>query len=151
MNKLIFLISLIIGLLSFNIKASNLDLFQYDENIINEKFQSLNNLEIFINQNQGITLTEIQANNENDGLIVNLDKNGINNSLNIFTDPPLGIPSFMWGCCFGWVGIIIVYITCNDPIETNKALKGFVVTGVAGVAIYAIVFAILLNTTPATY
>lgn len=140
MKRTFFLVSFIIGLLSFNSKASNSDLFQYDENVIIEKFQSLNNLELFINQNQGITLTEIQANSENDGLVANLDKSGINCSFSILAGAPLGIPSFLWGCCFGAVGVLIVYLTADDPEETKKSVYGCITGAVISGVFYAISF-----------
>lgn len=147
MKKIILLISILTCILSYNLKASNSDLFQYDENVITEKFQSLNNLELFVNQNQGVTLTEIKANSDNDGLVANLDKNGINYSFNTLADPPLGIPSFMWGCCFGWVGILIVYLSAEDPAETKKSLYGCLVNGGATVVFYVIYYAYLMSAT----
>ncbi len=52
---------------------------------------------------------------------------------------PLGIPSFLWGCVFGLLGVILVYfISEENKDETKKALWGCI----AGGAIYAIVWII---------
>lgn len=54
-------------------------------------------------------------------------------------EPPLGIPSFLWGCCLGVSGLIVVYIvTDNDREEVKKALNGCLVSGVVVIALYAI-------------
>ena len=40
-------------------------------------------------------------------------------------NPVLGIPSFLWGCGLGVVGILVVYIVSDeDKVETKKALWG---------------------------
>ncbi len=44
------------------------------------------------------------------------------------SEPPLGIPSFLWGCILGVIGILLVYIlTDGDKLETKKALWGMLV------------------------
>lgn len=48
------------------------------------------------------------------------------------------IPSYFWGCCLGPVGVILVYITIDDPAETKKSFMGFVTWGVTLTAYYFI-------------
>lgn len=55
--------------------------------------------------------------------------------------PALGIPSFLWGCVFGWVGLLVVYLITENKDETKKALTGCVVSGVVGIVIYVVVIA----------
>jgi hypothetical protein len=54
--------------------------------------------------------------------------------------PPMGIPSFLWGCVFGIFGLLLVYIVSQNPEQTNKALWGCVIAtlvwGVGGFAFY---------------
>ncbi len=43
-------------------------------------------------------------------------------------EPPLGIPSFIWGCCFNFLGVVLVYImTDENNKETKRAFWGCVV------------------------
>lgn len=43
--------------------------------------------------------------------------------------PPLGIPSFLWGCLLSWVGLLIVYfLTDRDKDESRKALWGCLIS-----------------------
>lgn len=40
-------------------------------------------------------------------------------------NPVLGIPSFLWGCGLGVVGLLVVYIVSDeDKVETKKAMWG---------------------------
>lgn len=75
----------------------------------------------------------------------NLDMVSSNSTLPLSADggsaPPLGIPSFLWGCVFGIVGLALVYfLTDMDRDETRKALWGCVIAtliwGVGGFAFY---------------
>ena len=51
------------------------------------------------------------------------------------------IASFLWGCAFGWVGLLIVYlVTDNDKEQTKKALWGCLANGVAIVVYATIIF-----------
>jgi hypothetical protein len=57
------------------------------------------------------------------------------------TAPPLGIPSFLWGCVFGIFGLALVYfMTGQDSEQTRKALWGCVlgtlIWGFGGFAFY---------------
>jgi cytochrome c biogenesis protein CcdA len=57
------------------------------------------------------------------------------------SEPPLGIPSFLWGCILGVVGILLVYIlTDGDKAETKKALWGMLVWIGVWVVLYVGVF-----------
>ncbi len=43
---------------------------------------------------------------------------------------PFGIPSFIWGFCFGLLGVLFVYLmTDNNKEEAKKAFIGCVVSG----------------------
>lgn len=54
-------------------------------------------------------------------------------SMSLESELPLGIPAFIWGCCFGLLGVIlVVLVTDNDKTQTRKALYGcLTATGVA--------------------
>lgn len=62
----------------------------------------------------------------------------------------LGIPSFLWGCVFGVLGLIVVYLmTDNNKEQTKKALYGCIVGTVVSIALYALIIA-AAAATPAT-
>ena len=112
--------------------ANNADLFSYDADEVNQELGQLQSLENYVNANPGITLTNLQA--EDNNLVANLDLNLNNLGGFPFQDgePPLGIPSFLWGCVFGVVGVALVYfLTDEDKAETKKALIGCVVAGLS--------------------
>lgn len=111
--------------LAFNLgfAAESADLFKVDDQEINTEFAQLNELEQFVNANEGITLEEINTNNP---LVKNL--NNSSDILGVIStlrgEPPLGIPSFVWGACLGLAGVAIVYFVADDRDETKKALTG---------------------------
>ena len=112
--------------------ANNANLFSYNSDEVNQELSQLQNLEDYVSANPGITLTGLQS--ENNGLVANLNLNLNNLSGFPFAgvEPPLGIPSFLWGCVFGVVGVALVYfMTDEDKDETKKALIGCVVAGLS--------------------
>jgi Na+/proline symporter len=53
-----------------------------------------------------------------------------------FAEPPLGIPSFWWGCIIGVWGIAVVYFVTEDKEETKQALKGCIIGTLVWVVLY---------------
>jgi len=51
-----------------------------------------------------------------------------------------GIPGFLWGCVFSWVGILVVYLVAHDPAETKSAIIGCVVGAVAYGLFYGVYY-----------
>lgn len=114
--------------------AGNADLFSYDRDQINDEFTELNMLENYVKINEGITLTSLV--NENHPLIAGISVSNPFNPAIPFSDVPLGIPSFWWGCCIGVWGVAVVYFVTEDKEETKIALKGCVVGTLVGVVLY---------------
>jgi hypothetical protein len=131
--------------LAFNLgnATENADLFKVDDQEINAEFAQLNELEQFVEANEGLTLSEINTNNP---LVQNL--NNSSDILGVLStlrgEPPLGIPSFAWGACFGVAGIAIVYFVSDDRDETKKAFTGCVVVQGVVVLIY-IVYVVIVG------
>jgi hypothetical protein len=131
--------------LAFNLgfAAESADLFKVDDQEINTEFAQLNELEQFVNANEGITLEEINPSNP---LVQN-----VNNSSDILGilstlrgDAPLGIPSFVWGLCLSWVGVLVVYFVADDRDETKKAFTGCAVN--AGLyIIFVVVYVFIIG------
>ncbi|MFN4122105.1 MAG: hypothetical protein ACK4GL_02235 [Flavobacteriales bacterium] len=143
--KKVFMSSLFAGLFAFNASAGVAEVFEMDENFVNSELAQLNELDEFIAVNEGITLSEMDASN---GLLAEL--NGSSDILRTLEligrgDPPLGIPSFLWGACFGVAGIAIVYFVTDDRDETKKALTGCAIVQGAIILLYVVIWVIILG------
>ena len=123
--------------------AGNAELFKVDEQVISEKFRGLDQLETYVNQNEGVVLTDVQA--RESSLVKNFDAKGSLGMFSMNSEAPLGIPSFIWGCTLGWVGILIVYLISEDKKETMMALWGCIANGAIGIVIYIIYIAWVLS------
>lgn len=135
-----------------NVFASKTDLFQIDENKIYTEFSSLNQLEEFITRNEGITRGQVVA--LSSAGEIDFPVSEIGNCVSL-AEPPLGIPSFVWGlagglvgCCSGygfWVGPAVVagvyFLTDEDKEEAKKAAYGCMAGGAAGLVIFVFVVA----------
>lgn len=141
--KKLLLIAGVFAVFSTQAFAGTADLFDLNEEAIVAEFAELTELENFVADNEGFTLSML---NEDNALTANLsfDANNVLSSLSMF-EPPLGIPSFIWGFCLGWVGILVTYLVTDDKEETKKALIGCIVGALAGVIIYFVVIVLILG------
>jgi hypothetical protein len=132
--------------LSLSAKNSNVTLASLDESVLvldelalDEAMMELNELDAYLDVNAGVTYTDLQT-AESD-LIIGLDNSTSPLGMDQENEPPLGIPSFLWGCILGIVGILIVYIiTDGDKMETKKALWGMLVWVGVWIVLYVGVF-----------
>ena len=138
MKKLITL-SMSIMLLAGSLMATSSDLFSYDKETVNTEMADLNALENYVKENTGVTLADVKANNKS--LVANLNISEIFSPNFAYDEPPMGIPSFWWGCCLGVWGIAIVYFISEDKEETKAALKGCVLGTLVGTVIYIALYA----------
>jgi hypothetical protein len=110
-----------------------------NEDALESAMQELNELESFIASNEGITYNDLLTTGSD--LIINVDDASAPLGMDQEGDPPLGIPSFLWGCILGIVGILLVYIlTDGDKDETKKALWGMLVWVGVWIILYVGVF-----------
>jgi hypothetical protein len=59
----------------------------------------------------------------------------------LFTeDPPLGIPSFLLGCCLSVFGVLLVGLVGKEPEETKKAFWGCTVSACVFGGCYALLW-----------
>lgn len=100
------------------------------------EFEQLDQIESFIDKNQGISLNELK-NDHADVLagVTLIEDTGA--TLNITKEMPL-LGGFWWGCCLGIIGLALVYfITDNDKLEVKNALIGCIIStlvvGVGGI------------------
>lgn len=105
-----------------NVNAADGSLFSYDRASVNAQMSELNKVETYVNDHNGVTLDELQAGNSD--VIANVNLNANASSFSSLAEGPAGIPSFLWGCILGVVGILIVYLVTQDSEETKKALFG---------------------------
>jgi len=108
--------------------TSNGELFTYNKKAVNTEFAELNAIENYVNQNDGITLSEMKS--QNLDLATSISNFSFDSSAII---GPIGIPSFLWGCILGPVGVLIVYLIADDPkSEAKKAFWGCVIGSLLG-------------------
>lgn len=150
--KNLFILLLFAGSGISHCLATKADLFQINENKIYSEFESLAQLEEFIVKNEGITRKEIIT-LSNSG-IISFPVSEVGNCVSL-AEPPLGIPSFVWGlagglvgCCSGygfWVGPAVVagvyFLTDEDKEEAKKAAYGCFAGGAAGLVLFVFVVA----------
>jgi hypothetical protein len=127
---------------NFGFASTNADLFQVNEEELNVEFAQLNELESYVNSNEGVTMSSMETNSP---LLQNVTTTGdALGILSAYGEPPLGIPSFLWGFCFNVAGVAIVYFVADDRDETKKAFIGCVV--VNGISIlFWLVYVVILG------
>jgi hypothetical protein len=107
--------------------AADAALFEVNEQEISTEFAQLDELESYVNANDGVTFSAMDASNP---LLANVSAG--NSALGVVSslaEAPLGIPSFLWGFCFNVAGVAIVYFVADDREETRKAFIGCAVSG----------------------
>ncbi|EPR65932.1 hypothetical protein [Cyclobacterium qasimii] len=136
MKKLIaFIVPFLITGISFGEEIKP-DVLDFNSALIEAQFSELDQLEEYVLSNEGITLKEVVANSN--AFDVNLDANMLNNfAVNAGDHPVAGIPSFLWGCVLGPIGIAIVHFDAEDKDQTRKAIWGCVALG----GVYALLVA----------
>ncbi|MGD0755059.1 MAG: hypothetical protein ABR927_08360 [Bacteroidales bacterium] len=107
----------------FTIFANDADLFKLDYNAVQAEFTQLNQLATMVTSNKDLTYSALLL---ADGNLVTSLKLVPESALPDGTkNPVLGIPSFLWGCGLGVVGILVVYLVSDKNMdETKKAFWG---------------------------
>jgi hypothetical protein len=107
----------------FTVFANDADLFKIDYNAVQAEFSQLDQLAVMVKSNSDLTYSVLKLEDAN--LIESLRLISESSLPGNSNNPVLGIPSFLWGCGLGVVGILVVYIISdNDKAETKKALWG---------------------------
>ena len=142
MRKKIFTL-LFAAISTMSFATGNAELFQVDVQELTADFAQLNELESFVNANEGITIDEINIENPLVQNVANAsDVLGVLASLR--GDSPLGIPSLVWGLCLSWVGVLIVYFVADDRDETKKAFTGCAI-GAGIYIVFVVVWVVLIG------
>ncbi len=125
--------------------------FSFDEELINSELSELNALDSYIEENQNVTFASLVE--EGNPLVANIENSAAPMGMaDQDGEPPLGIPSFLWGCVFGVIGLVVVYImTDENKDETKKALWGCVASTAVGAVIYMVAWGAWAATTVDPY
>lgn len=125
--------------------------FSFNESEINDVLSELNDLDAYLESNEEATYeslltsgSELVANLESSASPMGMaDQNG---------EPPLGIPSFLWGCVFGILGLLLVYVmTDSNKEETKKAMWGCLAGTAVTVVLYMVVWGVWAATADPYY
>ncbi|MFW6309487.1 MAG: hypothetical protein ACOC1D_00160 [Prolixibacteraceae bacterium] len=124
-----------------NPAANELDesVFSFNEEALNKELSELNELDAYLAMNEEATFESLT--DASSPLVANID-NSVSpmGSSGAGDEPPLGIPSFLWGCVLGITGVLLVYIFSDEnKDEAKKALNGCLV----GVAFWTISYIVL--------
>jgi hypothetical protein len=138
MKKILLSLTIVLAFCFAN--ASNpAGLFSIDEQRIATEMADINSVEQLVNSSNA-TLSQLQ--NEDNHLVSSALVSSYGAaSIAASGEPPLGIPSFAWGFCFGILGILLVYVITEDRGETQKAFYGCIVWTVLYSVLYFSVFA----------
>ncbi|HKK43812.1 MAG TPA: hypothetical protein VJ963_15455 [Bacteroidales bacterium] len=114
---------LLVFFAGFTLFANDADLFNLDYNAVEAEFSQLNQLADMVKSNSDMTYSALKL--EHGNLIESMNLVSESSLPSDTKNPVLGIPSFLWGCGLGVVGILVVYIISDeDKAETKKALWG---------------------------
>jgi hypothetical protein len=99
--------------------------YELDDNEISQEFEEVNAIEKMVESNQISNLEDLK--HFDSPLYGSFSTSS---SITFDNDElPLGIPAFLWGCCFGLIGILlVVVITDNDKSATRQAAIGCLVS-----------------------
>ncbi|MFW6309488.1 MAG: hypothetical protein ACOC1D_00165 [Prolixibacteraceae bacterium] len=136
-----------------NPAANELDesVFSFDEEALNKELSELNELDAYLAVNEEATFESLA--DASSPLVANIDNSAAPMGMaGQEGEPPLGIPSFLWGCVLGVVGLAVVYImTEQDMDETKKALWGCVASTAVTVLVYMVWWGAWAAATPNYY
>ena len=117
-----------------------LSVTQFNDSEVYSAFAEVSALDQYLNANDGKTFADVSKDNST-------ILNGVSSTTSLPLTAPgkdetaLGIPSFLWGCALGWVGMLIVYLVTESKDQTKKALWGCLVGTAIEVAVYVVLIA----------
>jgi len=134
-----------------SITQSDIQAFsQFEDSEVYAAFSDVTALDQYLSVNADKTFADVSKENSS-----------ILNSVSASTSLPLtstgndetalGIPSFLWGCVLGWVGMLIVYLVTENKEQTKKALWGCLVGTAVEVVLYVVLVAASASTGTSVY
>lgn len=147
--KKLLVSALLVFFASFTIFANDADLFKLDYNSVQNEFTELNQLGDMITANADLTYSTLKLTNENLVTSLRLVAEGAQAD---GKNPVLGIPSFVWGCCLGVPGLLVVYfVSDQDKVETKKALMGCITGTVVYTVSWIVYYVVVIGVSTTTY
>ena len=146
MIRLTFLILIFVASSMVSFAKVSEDVFSIDRAEVEERFTNLSEIEEVVKQ-ESLDVHSLEAShptlfsNPTFKLSTSFSVMG---ALATMDDPPLGIPSFLWGMCLGLPGLAVVYFVTEDDEETKKALWGCLVSFAVYGALY-VLYVLLLG------
>lgn len=139
MKRILSLAFLLSAFAVNDLKADNRDFFDFEIDEVNTELAQVEELDQFLDQNENVTFADLEE--VNSPLISNLSDQAVMSPAMAKRHRVLGIPSWIWGCVFGFVGIGIVYFVSENKDETKEALWGCVGGTLVGVLLYFLLIA----------
>jgi hypothetical protein len=138
MTKLSLLIAFVLTFSTLAFADISEDVFTINKAEVEERFINLKEIEhVVVTENLDVSALEASHPSLISTPTFKLSKNfSIMSALATMDDPPLGIPSFLWGMCLGLPGLAVVYFITEDSDETKKALWGCI----ASIAVYTVLW-----------
>jgi hypothetical protein len=127
MRKIFTLLTAIL-LIVASAQADSKSMFSLDVDHVYAEMAELTQLENYLHGSDA-TLSSLV--DQNHSLVSNMKTGNFGwHAMIGLAEPPLGIPSFLWGFCLGLPGLAVVYFLTEDSAETRKALWGCIISGV---------------------
>jgi len=149
--KRLFFVILTVIFDSLQLFAGNSELFSYNSDEAEAVMQDLKHLEQYVESTPNISLSDMLA--SGNSLVEGISKTCSSLSFMASMQPtenPMGIPSYMWGCCLSLSGVLIVFMLTDEQPdhreEVRKAMKGCIVGAVAPCSLYLILLALNYQT-----
>jgi len=104
MKKFLLLTSIAVFLFAGQTYAGKTGLFTYDKSVVETEMASLNELELYVLNHPGVSLSDMIA--EGNPMVSDLSSPNNFNAFNLMFDKALGIGGFWWGCLLGPVHLV---------------------------------------------
>lgn len=121
----------------------------FNDSEIYEAFAELSTLDQYLQTNEDKTYSDLEL--EDSSMLAGVSSTTtLPLSSSASDELALGIPSFLWGCVFGIIGVVVVYLMTDENKEqTKKAVYGCIASTVVGIVFYVVVIAAATTTAAA--
>jgi hypothetical protein len=124
-------------------------IFTLDEGTLDAAMQELNELESYLDQNEGVTYADLAT--FGSSLIYNISDSSYPMGMKGEYDDILHIPPFLWGCVLGCIGVSLVnHMSDGNKELVKKAIYGAIIPAAAGVILLIYFITDLTKTLPET-
>ena len=110
----------VLFLLTLQSQAGSDTLFRYDRNRIEQALIHVTQVESIVTKDPSLSWNDL--NDEGNPFIALIEP--VTSPFENAGEPPLGIPSFLWGCALGLPGMLVTALVTHDQAEVRKAFFG---------------------------